>query len=145
MAGTLGRWTVEQEAAPGRLSLRKPVGSALLLGRDLAYLGILSGFAYGLATSVDAIWSNGGQSGRTWLVVGFLVLAGLVLFVGRKVVQGLFNVLRLQVADGKLVLQSGPLPRWTRHALELEWIVSVEVDWTDNETEAPGQIGRAHV
>jgi hypothetical protein len=138
MPGKLGRWTVEVEAGPGQLSLKKPLGDArsrIWAGLSFA---IFAGLLYGLATSADALWTYGGQSGRVQLVVGLVLLLAGGAWQGLEAVRQLFNVLHLQVRNDALVLRCGPVPRWRQHSVQLEWIESLAVDWPPGEHEDPG-------
>ena len=56
MAGMLSRWTVEVEAGPGQLSLRKPLGDARSRIRTSVNTAICAALLYGLADSTGAMW-----------------------------------------------------------------------------------------
>lgn len=138
MAGRLGRWTVEVEAGPGQLSLRKSLGDARSRIRTSLNTALCAGFLYGLADSAGAVWTYGGESGRLGLVAGLVLLVAGVVWLGTQALQQFINVLHLQVRDDTLVLRSGPFPRWKQQSLQLEWIDSLVVDWPPREHEDPG-------
>ena len=134
---TRGSWRIEQEATPGQLSMQMPAGDAASRGAQLAFTFPLLGVAAWLLGVARTLW-NEGDIHRGLLAFSLLLFPGIALFSTVEFLQRCFNVLHLQVREDVLVLRTGPIPRWRRYSLQLEWIDAVEVDWTDDEHEVPG-------